>query len=305
MNTKGMGMSAADATMQDEIVVLGTGKSVNNLTRKQVEYLNRQPIRIGINKYTAFHYLVGVIPNRVWFTDLHPPNNLILEYLADTTWRYPIQDARFILSRGWGTSPQKATFSAVAKQIARTVFQKRQIYFPRSRRVASAVRTAIRLPGARRIYHGAAVLCLPHGCDYQLVQVDLANWNTGKAEWATRPDQPLYQWLTSFTTVLNYISVYHPGAKVRLVGTDFNSAGYFFDAELSKLNLRWDDWTSPLQRTENKHFAAIDTGGRPTLYDRMPEILNHLRAANIRLTCANPNSDLVLRGYVPYECIPE
>ncbi len=55
--------------MEDYIVVLGSGKSVNDLTLEQREFLNSCTVKIGINKYGAFYKKAKIIPTHLYFLD--------------------------------------------------------------------------------------------------------------------------------------------------------------------------------------------------------------------------------------------
>ena len=57
--------------MNDYIVLLGSGKSILDLTLEEKQFITNQKNRIGINKYTYFWNDIGISPNKVFFIDDH------------------------------------------------------------------------------------------------------------------------------------------------------------------------------------------------------------------------------------------
>jgi hypothetical protein len=84
-----------------------------------------------------------------------------------------------------------------------------------------------------------------------------------------------------------------------LVGVDLNSPRYFFQAELERLELEWQDWTTPIVARERRHFSAIDWKGT-TIFDQFDVILRQLAKTNNALVNCNPSSMLVTKGFTPY-----
>jgi hypothetical protein len=136
----------------------------------------------------------------------------------------------------------------------------------------------------------------PPGCRYEFVTRH--DWLEG-GRWATRIDEPLYSLRTAFTSALNYLAIRYPGSTIRLVGTDFNTPGYFFEEEMRRLRLPWDDWTAAMQSEHGTHSSAVTYGGS-TVFDGFPYMREQLDQAGIQLTCNNPTSETVLRGLASY-----
>lgn len=51
-------------------VILGSGESINQLTPEQLDFINSQPVRIGLNKYSAYFHKAQITPTHVYFTDI-------------------------------------------------------------------------------------------------------------------------------------------------------------------------------------------------------------------------------------------
>jgi hypothetical protein len=90
-----------------------------------------------------------------------------------------------------------------------------------------------------------------------------------------------------------------PGSHVRLVGTDFNSDGYFFQEHMDRYRGRWDDWTTAAQVEHGRHFAAIAHEGK-TVFDAFPYMREQIDLAGIQLTCPNADSEVVRRGLAEF-----
>jgi hypothetical protein len=280
-----------------QVVILGCGRSVLDLTPHEIDRINGIPDVYALNKFAAFYYIPNIIPKNVWFTDCHPPSDVVLQYVFDTIRRHKVRDVKFILRRPPPLPPASTPARRLVRRLlGRTVAFDYATYSP----VASALSAARRLPGVRRMYQGSRTFLVPAGSHTEYVEIDEENWTTG-GKWATRAGEKLYQCLTSFTSLLNYVCIRHPGSHVWLVGTDFNSPGYFFDQEMQQRKLSWADWTTAAQKEEKKHFAAINLTGNGTLFDKMPSILDRVNAAGVSLKCNNPNSELVRRGFVAFD----
>lgn len=282
-----------------EIIVLGCGQSIRDLTPGQVQHINQCQQVYMLNKFAAFFYLTGIKPRAVWFTDTHPPSDRVLQYIFDVISKHKIEGVRFILN-----SHQSSKLNNFIRKVVVWTFGGQPDRLLRNRFLVGCQRLLQRIPGFPSQYTTRRQQALPPGCEAEYVKIDLKNWRTG-GKWAASLDEPLYQYLTSLTALLNYLCIRHPGTAVRLVGVDFNSPGYFFDEEMARLELKWDDWTTALQRAAKKHSAALNMTGEGTLFDKMPLILQHIQAAGIHLTCANPQSELVSRGFVDFQAVPE
>jgi hypothetical protein len=137
-------------------------------------------------------------------------------------------------------------------------------------------------------------------------RIDHTNELHGPLAWAQSLDEPMFHHRTAFTAALNYLSVLFPTAKIRLVGTDFNGHGYFFDEEMKRRGHQWSDFSTALQVARKGHFATIPDAvpERPgTVFDVFPFIRDSIRARGGTVVCSNPESGTITHGLAQYEPI--
>lgn len=257
----------------DEIYLVGCSRSILDLTSEERERINRARCAIGLNKFIYFHKIAGILPTHVWFADNHPPGPQILDDIFACCRRDGLRGLTFILSP----------------------------YYRHGLRVGSLRYNLGRLRRLLRRRRGNTwnLMHAPPGCRFEFVR---RHNSPDGGQWARRLDEPLYSLRTSFTSALNYLSIRHPGSTIRIVGSDFNTSGYFFDEEMQRQGLLWDDWTATMQAEHKTHSAAIEYSGA-TVFDGFPYIKEHLDRSGIRLTCNNPKSETVLRGLATYDPI--
>ena len=53
----------------EKVIVLGSGSSIKELSKHEVEYINKCKTVIAINKFAAFYKLSGIIPTHIYFHD--------------------------------------------------------------------------------------------------------------------------------------------------------------------------------------------------------------------------------------------
>lgn len=70
--------------MNEDVFVIGTGPSLLNLTKEEVDYVNSRP-NICVNRYPLFWDLVGVIPTNYIHLDLNENTNSIIEGVLSKT----------------------------------------------------------------------------------------------------------------------------------------------------------------------------------------------------------------------------
>ena len=260
-----------------EVFILGSGRSINDLTPEEVAHINRAEVSIALNKFAIFHEVAGIVPTHVWFTEYHWPVERVLNHIFRVCARDRLEGLTFVLVDG--------------QQIT---------YHPNLLSHAKA-----RLRRWRKGYDDWSIALAPRrwrrrlGWRFEFVRRSHPLTGT---DWASSLDEPLYNHRVSFSSVLNYVTIRYPGATARLVGVDFNSPGYFFQEELDRMKPDWDDWSTQVQAAHGKHMAAIPHMGG-TLFDKFPFIREQLDRAGVRVTCPNPNSAAITEGLAEYEPI--
>jgi hypothetical protein len=253
-----------------EVVVLGSGPSILELTPEDVAYINRCQWVIAVNKFMAFYKMTGIRPTHCYYLDQGEPCVMrFLQHVFDVCRADHLHGITFIMH----------------KDYEHRIHSFRRSYNKAKREFNAQTKLD-------------SVFLVPHLCHFQFL--DRQNdWLKGDT-WATSPDQPLFHCRGSLTSVLNYVGLCFPGRTVKLVGNDFNSSRYFFQDELEKLPFEWRDWTYPITQAAGRHFSAIDYKGT-TMFDRFGYIMECLAKSNNRLVSCNPRSLLVEKGFVPYE----
>ena len=254
----------------DEIYLIGCSRSVLDLTAADRERINRARCVLALNKFVYFRRIAGIMPTHVWFAEDHPPCPRILDDILADCRRNRLRNLTFILSRFYRFGLRQGGVRYAMAYVRRAIRRNRKAYW--------------------RLTHG------PAGCHYEFVRRH--DWMTG-GSWAKSLDEPLYNLKTGFTSALNYLAIRYPGSTIQLVGTDFNTPGYFFEEEMRRLQLPWDDWSSAMQAEQGTHSAAIAYGGS-TVFDGFPFIKEQLERSGIELTCNNPHSETVLQGLATY-----
>lgn len=278
---------------REDVYLLGCGQSVLDLTTEEVECINRAPVRLALNKFVAFHKVAGIVPTHVWFTEDHNDTYRILQYIFDVCERDDLENLTFVMGRHTGQ-----VFSWRARYWAERV--RRSAYYRILRRLSPR-----RFPA---IPHWNMLMAPAAGrLGWQFERVDRTNEVFGPMVWATSIEQPLFHHRTAFTAGLNYLSVKWPKATIRLVGTDFNGYGYFFDEEAQRRGIQWHDFTSSLQAERQAHFATIPDAiqERPgTVFDVFPFMRKSIENQGGSIACNNPASATIQHGLADYAPIP-
>ncbi|MEW4571274.1 hypothetical protein AB1L88_25660 [Tautonia sp. JC769] len=256
-----------------EIYLVGCSRSVLDLNQEERDRINRARCVVGLNKFVYFNKIAGIVPTHAWFTDDHPPSPRILKDIFTYCHREHLRRLTFVLSTGYERSLRVGALRYNLARVRRRLRLRRRKDWP--------------------LLHG------PAGCRFEFVARH--DWLEG-GPWATSLDEPLYSFRTAFTSALNYLAIRYPGSTIRLVGTDFNTPGYFFEEEMRRQALPWDDWTAAMQIEHGTHSAAVTYDGA-TVFDKFPYIREQLDRAGVRLTCNNPDSEAVLRGLASFSPI--
>ncbi len=86
-----------------EVVVLGSGLSINDLTAEDVAYINECEAVIAVNKFMAFYAQTGIVPNIVYYVDHIEGCSPFIDHIFRVCERDGIRDLTFILSKKYQT----------------------------------------------------------------------------------------------------------------------------------------------------------------------------------------------------------
>lgn len=258
--------------MKKEVFVLGSGASINRLTKEEKTYINQAEVRIAMNKFTAFYKKAGIIPSHVFFVDAHSPSaTKMLQQIFDLCHEDGLVDMHFIAN----------------VKVKNQVFQNKSLsyYFHKYH------------PISLHRHHPYYLIKSPFTIEY----IDLYQYLEG-GTWAKSIKEKLFHFRSSLTTVLNYVAIHYPGYTIKLVGVDLNSKNYFFEEELDELDFSASDWTTQYTKKEDKHFTVQNFQGT-NLLDKMTFMVEELKKTGNELVCCTKSSLLVEENYLDYQSI--
>jgi len=251
-----------------DIILLGSGRSILQLTKEDIEYIHQAECALALNKFMGFHDVVGIVPTHVYFVDCHTQDRLFLQHIFDLCMEKKVSNLTFVLSKK----------------------QKWRIFHPANRRFHD--RRLLRLFWTL----GGLFLVGPGDAEY--IFIHRTRWLKG-GKWARSLREPLFHYRSSLTDALNYLSILYPNRKIKLVGVDLNSPTYFFDNQLKELDFDTSDWTTATTREKSIHCSLTDYKGT-NLMKKLDFVLGELGKSGNRVVSCNPHSVLVEKGLVSY-----
>lgn len=257
----------------NDVIILGSGMSILDLSEAEIQYINQCPVRIAVNKFMAFYKKAKILPTHVYYVDGYQESvNLFLQYVFDVCREEKLEDLTFILGKHINSNRLASNLLS---------FHAKKQYLKLSKN------------SNRKLF------LVPKKSSFEFISHQY--WLEGN-EWSNSLSQPLFHYRGSLSTVLNYVSIKYPHHPIKLVGVDFNSPGYFFQNELEKLNLNWQDWTTSITKKNKTHFSAIPYQGT-TIFDKFDFIVENLKQSGNEIFSCNSNSLLVTKNLVEYASV--
>lgn len=290
-------------TINDYVVVLGSGVSINNLSLEIRDLINQCPTKIGINKYAAFYEKAKIIPTHVYFLDdFNISAILILKYIIDFLKKKSLKDITFIVSKNYQgcfkTTKNKYYLFKMINSIKYYIYRVvvsilRLVFKNQSVNTFNKLKEIIK----KNLKPKEPIRFNFVEKTFKFEYIGVQNWISKGNKWSKTLMEPLYHFRGSLTTVLNYISIKFPNKKILFVGVDLNSPEYFFQEELNKLNINTKDWTTKYIETEKKHFSIINYKGTK-IDDEFPFVIKSLKKTGNIIYSINPDSYLVKQGFI-------
>ncbi|AOZ98519.1 hypothetical protein [Flavobacterium commune] len=291
--------------LKDCVLVLGSGKSILNLTKTERELLNTCEVKIGINKFAAFYELAGIEPSHVYFHDDYDESSIrMLNYIFKLFRKNKLKKMTFILSenyKGFVFTNYAAFWINKAFNFFKIFlvhylvkigrFTIKKINVDTFNRLNFYISHSITINPVNR-YN---LMSKESKIEFIRIQDSIARGN----KWSKSLVDPLYHFKGSFSTVLNYISICYPNKTILLAGVDFNSSDYFFEEELYSLNFNTRDWTYEMSKHHDKHYSIIETDGNK-IDDELPLILDELKKTDNVVYSLNELSYLVDEKYIKF-----
>jgi hypothetical protein len=260
---------------EEECVILGSGRSLLDLSDGERAYLNAHPNTLGMNRFLLYHEKVGIIPKAVFLADWHFPAQRIFVDLVRA-------------ARRLHPSPRFFAHSYYKS------------FFDRPPLHPIALR---RFLGVRRRFYKKYGYWLPAF----LPRVETTYFqsepekNSRPLFWARSLDEELYFHRGSLTTALNLVSVVYPVRKIKLLGIDLNGDKSFFAEEVERTQKHADVAQDTIAAQVGQHFTAIPHNGHEPIQAVIPGIVDRLRQDGIELVCSNQRSLLCQEQICRYE----
>ena len=185
-----------------DIIVLGSGTSILELSEKDREYINQCEVVIAINKFMAFYKKAKIMPTHIFYTDAYEWSVvLFLQHIFNVCRKNNLKNLTFVLGK---------------KILKRPITKQRleeNIFLYLLKKAYLKVKYELNQTDNLNLF------LVPHNSYFEFVSHQ--NWINQNNSWSYSLDQPLFHYRGSLTTVLNYISIKFPNRPIKLVGTDF------------------------------------------------------------------------------------
>jgi hypothetical protein len=274
-----------------KVIILGSGLSILQLTKKEIEFINKCEFVIALNKFSAFYKIPNIRPTHIYFHDLFGIEILI--YIIKVMKKDNFGKVTIFTNSFINNIVHYGKIDLYIK-ILKDLFYYRFI---------SLLKIILKL-GVNCDIHKYKLLRdfnfikIPQ--DFNIISLRLTPWDSEKSKWGNSLKERLFHYRGSLTTVLNIISIIAPNREICLVGTDFNGDKYFYEKELDDLGIPWKDFTYEKVKKHKIHFSFQKLNGKTMGY-RFPYITQKLKESGNNLTCNNESSLLVTQLGVEYK----
>lgn len=291
--------------LKDCVLVLGSGKSILDLSPEERKLLNSCDVKIAINKFAGFYEKAEIEPTDIYFVDNYDASSkMMLNYIFKLFCKKNLKSKTFIVSidhkgflfRNHSLHIVYKEFNYKKEYLFR-FFVKLGRFFLKKISVSQFNKLHFWLSQSLISYPDYSYSVLPKKS--KIYYIKIQNCIAKGNKWSKSLEEPLYHFKGSFSTVLNYISICYPNKIILLAGVDFNSSDYFFEEDLEKLDFDTKDWTYDIKKSHNKHFSIIETEGLK-MDDELPFMLSELEKSNNKVYSLNKYSYLVEQKYIDY-----
>lgn len=289
--------------MENYVVVLGSGESINTLTPFQRKLINDCEVKIGINKYSAFYEKAQIVPTHIYFLDDYENKTIrFFMYILEKLKTDKLKGLNIIVSKKYKKCLSKNFFSHylfyvsnfITKIICDFLIFLGYVLISRiNYKVYGKYKKEVKkhLPYKNKLRY--KIIDKSWKLEYLMIN----SWNDPSTSWANSLEEIMFHYRGSLTTVLNYISIKFPNKKILFVGVDLNTSTYFFENELKEFYFETHDWTTSISKKENKHFSIIDYEGTK-MDDILLKVIDSLKQSGNEVFSLNKESYLVINGFV-------
>ncbi len=261
-------------TKKNECFIIGSGRSLLNLTSEEKQYLNAHPNVLALNKYLLFYETIGILPKALFIADGHYPTPMIV----------------FKIMRKAQTLAQKPTY--YLDEFYRKLF------------VIPPLESVWARKQRDKMFTGHEYVA-PLGIDYPNVAFFKHRWAEYSGfSWAKTLKEPLYWFHTSLLTAINLAFIIYPGCDIKLLGVDLQGAEAFYHEEIMKHPDLLDHHYQRSIKELGQHPTAVaQTPDGRTMFDALEMIVLELEKHGVKLLSCNPNSLLVTKNICQHTMI--
>ena len=255
--------------MRAECFIIGSGRSLLDLTPEERIYLNAHPRTLAMNKYLLFDEKVGVTPKALFLADRHFPAPKVF---TETVAR----------ARGLDPKPTYYVDDYYRKLFIQPYLDPIWVARERARLYT------------RHRYIGPPWVRYP---DFVFFHHLFGHY--GDFSWATTLDEPLFWLHGSLTTAINLAFVAYSRCDIKLVGVDLTGPEAFYEEQLQTRRDLTDKhyWRS---KEMGEHWTVLAIKRGLSLLDGISQIRMELAKNGVQLLCCNSASLLVSEGICEY-----
>jgi hypothetical protein len=257
-----------------EVIILGTGKSILDLTNAEKTYINEHPNTIGLNFFYLKQDEVNLKIKNLFIHDANPKR----------------PDLVFSSIKKANKANSEITFFIQRKICELFYLGKIDFITPALNTLKLSIKT--RTFPARPIRKKNITMVGFHSLiAHNHPELDFY--------WAKELWQPLYHYRGSLTTALNLVDIYFKPKKIKLLGIDMNTPLHFYDKSYNDLNARTDHHAKAYKM--GLHATALANHQAPPIQTKLSVIFDHLSSKGVEVVCCSPSSLLVQEGICKYE----
>lgn len=272
------------------VFVLGSGESCLKLDLVEIDKINSSEVSIAINKFALFAHLIGIRYTHIYFNDIYGLN-IYIETIKSLH-----KDSNLtIITNFYLANLLYTSYLGLLKSVVFDGYYRLRSIFVSILRLGNPGRSHELIINRKFEFYRV-------GKKVRLDVIKTTAWDDMEAKWATEPNEPLYSYRGSLTSVLNYISVKYPGFAVKCVGTDFNGSKYFYEDELRDSGIEHEDHTTSIVKKKGIHFSFHNIS-QGKLSDAFPKILNAMEMSGNTLSCNNKDSLLIKECRIKYKSV--
>jgi len=247
-----------------ECVILGSGRSILNLSGAEREYLNGHSCTLAMNKFLLFHEKAGVIPRFGFLADWHFPAARVFVEMVRLARKIPRRPVIFAHRRYKDLFEIRWQIQSLRRQFS----ERKRVYAEHGYWMPWSLGTS-----GVRFFHSE-----PERNDRPLF-------------WANALDEELFFFRGSLTTAINLATVAFPSIRtIKLIGVDLNTNESFFHEELGQRPELTDTVYGEQQKRSPLHLTAVPMHSFPPIQTMLPAIVELLANRGIALVCCNPDS---------------